>query len=159
MMRYVLAATALCVATPLLAQSMPPADYVMMAGASDLYERESSKLVLATTKNADVRKFATMMISAHNESTRMVKQAAAQENVKAPPPQLTRAQKQMITQLQAQKGEARDTAYIAQQRQAHDQALALQKNYAQNGTSAPLKAAAAKIVPVVEHHITMLKSM
>ena len=65
----------------------------------------------------------------------------------------------MIAQLRAERGPARDAAYVAQQKAAHRQALAVQKAYAMDGTAAPLKTIAGSIVPVVEHHIEMLKTM
>lgn len=146
-------------ATPAMAKVMTPAQYVMTAGASDLYERQSSQLVLATTANPKVREFATMMLSAHAQSTADVNAAAMKSNVKVAPLMLTPAQAKMIAQLRGANALARDTAYIAQQRAAHDQALGVQKVYAMGGTAPALKMTAAKIVPVVEHHITMLKGM
>jgi len=146
-------------AVPAQAQVMPPAEYVATAGASDLYERTSSELVLQTTADPKVREFATMMLKAHAASTAEVKAAAAKSKVEAAPPELTPVQAEMIAQLRAEAGTTRDVAYIAQQKGAHGQALSVQAAYAKDGTSAPLRAAAAKIVPVVEHHIAMLKAM
>jgi putative membrane protein len=79
--------------------------------------------------------------------------------VKAAPPMLMPAQAEMIAQLKAETGPARDAAYIAQQRAAHGQALAVQQAYAADGTAPALKAAAGKIVPVVQEHIMMLMKM
>ena len=129
------------------------------AGASDLYERQSSQVVLETTKNPKVASFAKMMLSAHAKSTADVKAAAAKSKVKAAPPMLTPAQAEMIAQLRAENGAARDATYVAQQKAAHGQALAVQKAYATEGKAVPLKMAAAKIVPVVQHHIALLKTM
>jgi putative membrane protein len=153
-----LAATAL-IAVPALAQQMSPAQYVKAAGASDLYERESAHLVLQSTKNPKIRSFAEMMITDHGKSTAMVKAAAEKSHVALAAPVLTPEQSKMIEQLRGQSGTARDTTYIAQQKQAHDQALAVQKAYAASGTDAALKATAAQIVPVVQHHIALLNTM
>lgn len=152
-------AVACAAATPAAAQVMTPREYVMTAGASDLYERESSKLVLQTTANPALRDFANMMIKMHTDSTNQVKAAAARSRVPAAPPMLTPNQAEMIAQLRAEQGPARDAAYIAQQRQAHGGALAVQKAYAQGGTAPALRDAAAGIVPVVESHIAMLMKM
>jgi putative membrane protein len=151
--------TALACATPAFAQVMAPRDYVKTAGASDLFERQSSALVLETTQSPGVRSFARMMIDHHTKSTADVKAAALRSGVKVAPPMLTPTQSEMIAQLRAERGAARDAAYIAQQRASHGQALAVQEAYAAEGTAAPLKAAAAKIVPVVKSHIAMLKTM
>ena len=146
-------------AAPAMAQVMAPAEYVATAAASDLYERQSSQVVLETTANSDVRSFATMMLSAHAQSTAEVKAAAMKSAVRPAPPMLKPVQAEMIAQLQAESGPARDAAYIAQQKSAHGQALAVQQAYAADGTAPALKMAAAKIVPVVQHHIAMLMKM
>ena len=146
-------------AMPAAAQVMRPAEYVATAGASDLYERMSSQMVLQTTADPKVRAFAQMMIDEHGQSTAMVKDAAARSHVPAMPPVLTPAQAEMVAQLQAEQGSARDAAYLAQQKVAHGQALNVQKAYAMEGRAPALRSAAAAIVPVVEKHIDMLKTM
>jgi putative membrane protein len=160
MKRFIFAALAVSAfATPATAQVMAPAEYVATAGASDLYERQSSQVVLETTSDLNVRSFATMMISAHAQSTADVKAAAMKSGLKPAPPMLKPVQAEMIAQLKAESGPARDAAYIAQQKKAHGQALAVQKAYAADGTAPALKMAAAKIVPVVQQHIAMLMKM
>ena len=158
-LNLLLAASAMVVAAPAAAQVMAPAEYVMTAGASDLYERTSSQIVLQSTRDPKVRDFARMMIEHHTKSTADVKAAAMKSRVAAPPPKLMPAQAELIAQLNAEQGPARDAAYIAQQRASHGQALAVQKAYAMEGTAPALRTASAGIVPVVEQHIEMLKSM
>jgi putative membrane protein len=160
MMRFVpIAAVTLAFAAPAMAQSTTPAGYVAAAGAGDLYEKTSSQLVLQSTRNAGIRSFARMMVTDHAKSTAMVKAAATKSGVRPAPPALTPAQNEMVTQLRNATGAARDQAYLTQQRTAHQQALALHRGYAADGGAAPLKATAAKIVPVVQHHIEMLQGM
>ena len=154
--RLSLAAACLIAATPFAVQAQTPATYVAKAGASDLFEQTSSKLVLRTTKNAKVRSFATMMVSDHAKSTAMVKAAAAKANVKAPPPQLNADQQSKISALTKASGTARDKLYWDQQKTAHAQALELHQTFARSDGPAPLKDAASKIVPVVQQHIAAL---
>lgn len=146
-------------AVPAAAQVMTPADYVAAAGAGDLYEITSSQIVLETTQNPQLRDFAQMMVAQHTKSTADVKAAAKRSKVAVPPAKLTPLQQELVTQLRSESGPTRDAAYIAQQKAAHGQALAVQKAYAMEGKAAPLKAVAQTIVPVVEHHIMMLKAM
>ena len=150
---------ALFAATPALAQVMTAAEYVKMAAASDLFERQSSQVVLETTTNADVRSFAMMMQSDHGKSSADVKAAAMKSKVVVIPPKLTALQMEMIAELKAETGTARDAVYIAQQKAAHNKTLSLQQAYASGGTAPALKRVAAKIVPVVQMHIAMLKKM
>lgn len=152
------AATALTAASA-SAQVMSPTAYVAASGASDLYERQSSQIVLQTTQDPKIRAYAAEMITDHGESTAQVKAAAAKSRVAAAPPQLTPLQSELIAELTAESGPARDATYIAQQKASHNQALAVQKAYASDGTAPALRAAASGIVPVVEHHIEMLKAM
>jgi putative membrane protein len=153
------AAAAMIVAAPAAAQVMTPTEYVTAAGAGDLYEKESSKLVLQTTQDPKIRSFAQMMIADHTKSTADVKAAARKARVKVPAPKLMPPQAEMVAQLKAESGPARDAAYVAQQKTAHNQALALHSAYAAEGTAAPLKEVAGKTAPVVQHHIDMLKTM
>ena len=153
------AVAAASIAIPAAAQVMTPAEYVMAAGASDLYEITSSQVLLETTQDPKLRAFAQMMITDHTKSTADVKAAAARSRVKAMPPQLTPLQQELVTELRAEQGTARDAAYVAQQKASHGQALNVQKAYAIDGTAPALKATAATVVPVVEHHIMELKAM
>ena len=137
--------------------AMTPDDYVMQAGASDLFEKTSSKLV-ANSKDPKVRQYAAMMIKDHTTSTNQVKAAAMKDKVKVMPPKLNSMQADMIAQLRATTGTARDQLYMQQQAQSHQMALQLQQGYAANGSATNLKAAAAGIVPVVQNHIAMLGS-
>ena len=130
-----------------------------MAGAGDLYEIQSSRIVLQSTQDPKIRSSAQMMAQHHTKSTADVVAAARKSRIVPKPPKLTPPQAEMIAQLNAETGTARDQAYIAQQKQAHAQALNLHQSYAEAGTAPALKTAAAKIVPVVQQHIDMLKTM
>ncbi|AXJ96005.1 MULTISPECIES: DUF4142 domain-containing protein [unclassified Sphingomonas] len=136
-----------------------PAAYVAMAGAGDQYEIQSSRLVMQTTRNAELRAFAEMMVRDHTNSTAEVKAAARQAGLTVPPPRLDAKGSRDIAALRGAKGTARDGLYVTQQKAAHARALALHRGYAANGTAAPLKAVAGKIAPVVQTHLTALQSM
>ena len=159
MKTFLMLGAAVTMAAPVAAQGLAPKDYVAQAGASDQYEIQSSRLVMQSTQDPKVRSFAQMMIAHHTKSTADVKAAATKARLRPAPPKLMPMQADMVAQLRAQTGTARDTLYVTQQKTAHQQALALHQSYAQDGSAAPLKAAAAKIVPVVEQHIATLQTM
>lgn len=133
--------------------------YVAKAGAGDLFETQSSKLVLATTKNSGIKDFANKMIADHADSTTQVKAAAKASGITPKPPMLNAAQKAMIAKLTAAHGTARDALYVSEQKMSHEQALELHQGYSQDGDKPALKDTAAKIVPVVQHHIQMLDAI
>lgn len=145
-------------ATPSVAQNVDTSTFLKKAGASDLYERQSSELVRMSS-DPNIKNFAQKMIKDHTDSTNKVKSAAAQAGLKVSPPKLDAAQAKMISDLRAANGSARDKLYVSQQKTAHQQALALHQNYAANGDAPSLKQVAGKIVPVVQHHIEMLNGM
>lgn len=155
--RIALALTA-AVALAGIAHAVPTPDYLAKAGASDLYEITSSKLV-ANSANPKLKRFATMMVADHDKSTAMVKTAAMKSGLRPKPPTLDAKQRADVAALRAVRGTERDSLYITQQKMAHQDALALQKDYSTTGDALPLRAAAGKIVPVVEHHIAMLAGL
>ena len=159
MNKVMIAAALLAVPGLASAKAMTGAQYVAKAGASDMYEMQSSRLVLATSKNANLRAFANEMIKDHTQSTADVKAAAKAGKVVAGPPHLDAMGMKNVAALKAKTGPARDALYVQQQKTSHQMALQLQQDYAANGTVAPLKAAATKIVPVVQHHIGELQKM
>ena len=151
-------ATALS-ATPALAQAMTGKQYVTKAGASDLYEKQSSTLVMASTTDPKIKQFAQQMIADHTDSTNQVKAAAKQAHMTVAPPHLDAMGSSNMAKLRAAHGSARDAMYVEQQKASHQMALQLQQDYSTNGTVAPLKAAATAIVPVVQSHVDMLNTM
>lgn len=144
--------------------SMPdpssPKGYVMAAGQADQFEIQEGRLAEARGKTEAIRHFGAKMVKDHTKSTNMVLRAAMKSGLPSmPPPELRPDQKQMLEQLRSTSGADFDRTYVQQQMQAHQQALQLQQNYAQNGTDPALKHAASEIVPVVQEHISMLQSM
>ena len=141
-------------ATPTDAQA-----FMAAAGASDLYEIQSSKLALDKSDNVSVKDFANTMIEDHTKTTQAVKDAAAKAGLTAPEPMLTPDQQQMIDTLTPLLGHKFDVEYARQQLPAHQQALLLMTNYAQNGDTPALRDAAQSAIPIIEHHLASLKQM
>ena len=135
------------------------AGFVKAAGASDLFEIESAKLALQKTQNSDIRDFANMMVTDHTKTTEAVKAAAKKAGLTPAPPTLTADQQQMLDQLKPLSGDDFDKAYLAQQMPAHQQALTMIQNYAQNGDTPALVDAAKTAVPIVQKHIDHLQEL
>ena len=142
-----------------MSSSMSPTDYVTAAGQSDQFEIQEGRLAQSQGKSARVKAFGKEMVADHTKSTAMVVAAAQKAGLSPSTPALRPDQQQMLSQLQATSGDDFDRLYVQQQTQSHQEALQLQQGYAQSGDSKPLKAAAAKITPVVQKHLTMLQQM
>ena len=148
------------VAEAAMDQPAPAAmEFVRMAGASDLYEIQSSQAVLQTSQNAELREFAQMMIDHHTMTTQTLTEAARAAGLAPPQPALDAPKSEMIRQLQAAQGAARDALYIEQQVIAHREALTLHTSYSRNGDTAELKTAAGAAVPIVARHYNEIVAM
>lgn len=133
--------------------------YVAAAGASDLYEIQSSQLAQQKASSDAVRRFAAMMIEHHTMTTQQVTAAAQAAGMTPPPPALEPQQAAMIRKLQGLSGAAFDAEYVRQQRMAHDMALKLHSRYAEKGETPPLRDTASKAVPIIRQHIAQLQAM
>ena len=161
-MKVLFTAAAIAAAPLVAAEAQAPttaAAYVRMAGASDQYEIQSSRLLLQTTQSQQLRDFATMMVTDHTKSTADVKAAAQSAGMTVPPPRLDTTGLKNVAALRATRGTVRDQLYLRQQKAAHQRALTLHQGYAANGTVAGLKTVAGQIAPVVQGHLDMLNGM
>lgn len=137
-----------------------PTSYITAAGESDKFEITEGKLAETMATSPKVKAFAAKMVHDHTESTMMVLKAAKMSGLpKMQPAVLRPAQQDMVAKLKMASGPAFDQLYIQQQMQAHQKALMVQQNYAENGTNRDLKMAAKKIVPVVQEHISLLQGL
>lgn len=134
------------------------ADYVAKAAASDQFEIESSRALLAKSENSETRQFAEMMIEDHDQSTARIKAAAREADIEPATPSLDAAQQRMLDEIKQADAARIDSVYRRHQLAAHDAALALHRSYADAGSGA-LKSAAAAIVPVIEKHRARLEEM
>lgn len=146
-------------ATDSMAVPTDAAGYAAMAGASDMFEIESSKAAMAKSNNADLDKFAQMMIDNHTQSTAKLTAAAKAANITMAPPMLNQMQQRMLDDIKNADAASVDRIYWQHQKAAHDMALKLHQGYASNGDNAELKKVAGEIVPVIEKHIAELGRM
>ena len=137
-------------------QAMP---YVAMAGASDLYEIQSSQLHHRRGESPALHRFAQMMIEHHAQTTAATTAAARSAGMNPPPPELMPMQRDMIARLQGLNGAAFDREYRTQQIAAHRMALTLHSNYASSGDTPSLKTSASSAVPIVQQHLTEIEGM
>lgn len=138
----------------------PPAPaFLMFAGGSDLYEIQSSQLVMETTQNPDIRRFAQMMVEHHSKTTADAATAAMRAGLNPPEPMLDAPKMAMIAALRRYDGVERDHLYVTQQMMAHKEALGLMKTYAETGETPELKAAAQATIPVIEGHLAMIERL
>ncbi len=152
----ILAATALLgsVGTFAWAQTQPmtPQDFAATAASSDMFEIQSSELALEKAQSDEVKEFAQQMIDDHTKASEELKAAAEQDGATVP----AEMNEQHATQLEELNGAAEDgfdAAYIQAQVAAHEEAVALMTDYAENGEEGALKAHAEKTAPIIQQHL------
>lgn len=137
-----------------------PQEFVDRAAKSDAFEIAAAKLARANAQSAEVKQFASEMITAHTKSTAMIKAAAVKAgNGITPHPDLTQDQQGKLDDLKKASRDKFDEDYISGQIAAHRDALALMQRYADSGTDAGLKDAAQQIAPVVQSHLDMARTI
>ena len=138
--------------------SSSASSYVPAAAIADMYEVQAGAIAERRAKSAEVKAFARMMVADHTQSTSALKAAVQSAGLTiAPPAGLDERRKGMLDDLKAAGDADFDLAYLHQQLAAHIEALELHSGYADHGDNPTLKAAAAKIVPVVQHHLDEVK--
>ena len=164
-----MAALSLAVGAPVLAQP-PPApstaaapstsDFITAAAQTDDFERQSGRIAEHSSHRQRVRTFGAMMVADHTKTTEHLKAAIHKAGLTAPSPHLTNIQIQMLNALRLSIAKPLfDHTYIDQQVSVHRQALALMQSYAEHGENATLRAAAANIVPIVQHHLAVAEAI
>ena len=129
------------------------ADYVMKAGASDLFEIESSRIALTRARDADVRAYAQMMIDHHTRTSAQVMEAARADGLNPPAPILPADKMRKLDALRTVSAETFDQAYVREQLTGHTEALVLHQNFAEEGRVEALKRVAGAAVPIVRSHL------
>ena len=132
--------------------------FATAVAASDLYEIESSKLAATKSSSTPVKELAARLLTDHQKSTAELKTAASQAKVTVAPA-LDAEKQAMLDQLEGASGAEFDRLFLAQQKTAHQKALALLQSFARGGDTEPLKAFARKASGVVEGHIEHLNGI
>lgn len=135
-------------------------DYASMAGASDLFEIQSSQLALERTQNADIRQFAQMLVTDHQAATANLRTAAQQaQPAVTVDPQLNAEQQANMGALRAASGADFDRLYLQQQVPAHEKALAMLRGYAESGDVPALREHASTTAGPVERHLERAREL
>jgi putative membrane protein len=133
-------------------------NFVEKAAISDMFEIEASKIALERSKVQPVKDFAQMMIDMHGATSAELGPLATAAGV-SPPTALDNDHVAKLDELKNAKVEDFDDKYIDQQTAAHEGALNLMKDYANNGKDTAIQAFAAKTAPAVDDHLMKVKAL
>ncbi len=134
------------------------ADFWNKAAEGGMAEVELSKLAATKATNADVKKFAQKMVTDHTKANGELKTLAGKFNVTLPA-ELNSTHKSALEKLKGLSGADFDKAYVDAMVSDHNDAVNLFQSEADGGTTEELKAFAAKTLPTLKEHQTMIKDI
>lgn len=125
------------------------------AAEGGMAEVELSKVALTKAQNADVKKFAEMMVADHGKANDELKALASKKNVSLPA-SLDPAHKMTQEKLEGMSGAGFDKAYVEAMVKDHADAVNLFQAQADGGTDKELKEFASKTLPTLKSHQKMI---
>lgn len=134
-------------------------EFVKKAAIGDMYEIQSSKMVIDRAQGGEFKAFAQKIVDDHTKSSNELKGIVQKMQGVEVPSQLDAKHKQMIDQLQAASGARLERQYKDQQISAHNEAISLFESYSKDGDNAELKSFAQKTLPALKQHLQMAQNL
>ena len=135
-------------------------EYVQNAAMGDLFEIESGRLALQRSSSAEVKELAQDLVDAHQMHSDELKSRLVRAGVIIETPtMLDDEHRGKLEELRSANNQQFNARYIAMQKEAHEEALMLHRDYAMDGDMADLKAFAADSVPKIEMHQQMIAEL
>jgi putative membrane protein len=130
--------------------------FIQKAAYSGLAEVTDGKLA-ESRGNASVKQIGMRMVTDHSKANDQL--TTLSQEFGDPAPSMTDATHQEITaSLQKLSGSSFDTQYLHEQLLGHEQAITLFKTEASAGSNKQLKTFATNTLPILEMHLSMIKS-
>ena len=132
-------------------------DFVDSASEAGIAEVVAGNLALEKSQDAEIKAFARQMVTDHTQAGQQLGDIARKLDIDVPDEAaLTDKVKKMIL---AWRDESFDRAYVNNQVQAHEKAVALFKKEANSSDKPELKAFASETLPKLEAHLQHAKAL
>lgn len=138
--------------------STSDAYFIDQAARAGMAEVQEGQLAEKQARRANVRSFATTMVKDHGWINERLTMLAENKKI-TPPTAPNEVQTQMVSSLQGLHGSAFDRQYLDQQATMHQSAVNLYRTEAAQGTDPDVKSFAAKMLPRLEEHLTMVEKL
>src|SRR5215203_5870745 len=132
--------------------------FMMRAARSSTAEVMLSNLALQKTQNEQVRSFAQQMVTDHTAANSELATLAASKNVTLPT-DVDSKHRSAMDKLNGMSGTDFDKAYMKQMVNDHQDAVKLFSRESERGNDADTKAFAAKMLPALQGHLTMARTI
>jgi putative membrane protein len=142
--------------TSVTADSDP--DFMKEAAMGGMAEVELGKLASTKATNAEVKKFAQMMVTDHSKANTELKTLAARKGVELPT-DLDSSHRSAMESLRGKTGAEFDKDYVASMVDDHEATVASFENKAKNAADPDVKAFAEKSLPTLRKHLDEIKAI
>ncbi|CAO3440176.1 DUF4142 domain-containing protein [Azospirillum endophyticum] len=132
--------------------------FAQKAAISDMFEIQAGKLAQDQAREQGVKQFGSQMVSDHTKTSEAMK-AMAQQKSMTLPTKLDSEHQQKLDKLRGLKGDQFDSAYLQGQTDAHQTAVTLFRQQAENGKDADLKRFAEQTLPTLEQHLRHVRDL
>lgn len=133
--------------------------FVQKAAIGDMYEIQSSRIVLDKLQNKEFQDFARTIVDDHTKSSNELKSIVQGMRELQLPTQLDDKHKRMVEQLRSATGADMARQYKAHQTQAHQDAVKLYQDYTRQGDNTRLKQFAESTLPKLQEHLRMAQDL
>jgi len=132
--------------------------FLTEAASGGMAEVELGKIASSKAQNAEVKKFAEMMVTDHTKGNDELKALAVKKNVTVPATPMAKHQA-VIQKLQGLSGAEFDKAYVDDMLEDHEKDVAEFEKQSTSNPDADVKAFAAKMLPTLKKHLEAIKAL
>ena len=136
----------------------PDSKFMMTLATGGMNEIGLSNTALSKSTNDNVKQFAQKMVDDHTQAGNDLKSLASSKNVTLPM-DMDAKHKSENAKLSSLSGSAFDMEYMKTMVKDHEMTVALLQKESTGGKDPDAKALAAKLLPIVQGHLDMAKSM
>lgn len=134
-------------------------DFVAKAAAANQYEIETAKIAADKAVSPAVKEYARKLVTDHTRAKAELEAQAKVAGVNMIAPVLDNDQLKDIDNLMRANAQDLERDFIKMQKDAHQEAVELFRDYAKEGDNATLKTFAAKMVPDLENHLAQVEQL
>ncbi|MGY3622529.1 DUF4142 domain-containing protein [Bradyrhizobium sp. USDA 10063] len=134
-------------------------DFVEHAAVGNMYEIQSSRLVLDKVHNREFQDFGKRIVDDHTKSTDELKSITQPVTGLELPTDLDDKHKKMIDQLRSASATELAPQFKSQQIQAHQDAIKLYQDFAARGDNARLRQFAESTLPTLKEHLRLAQDL
>jgi putative membrane protein len=133
-------------------------EFMTKAASGGMLEVELGKVVAQRATTPAAKEFAQQMVTDHTKANDELKALAAKKNFKLPA-SLGEDQKKVYDEVLTEKGAKLDQKYVSEMVDDHEEDVKEFQEASTKSSDPAVKAFAAKTLPVLQMHLTMIKKI